>query len=155
MARQAVTAGAAMKAALFGAVMLSLGACTSVYQNHGYVPSEQDLAALQVGQDTRESVAEAVGTPSAGGVLDGSGYYYVSKRERRFGPFEPEIVDRQVVAIRFDAGGRVSNIERFTLEDGRVVALSRRVTNSNVEGVGFLQQLMGSLGNIDAGQFLD
>ena len=74
---------------------------------------------------------------------------------RRFGPFEPEIVDRQVVAIRFDAGGRVSNIERFTLEDGRVVALSRRVTNSNVEGVGFLQQLMGSLGNIDAGQFLD
>jgi len=36
-----------------------------------------------------------------------------------------------------------------------VVALSRRVTDSNIEGVSFLRQLLGNLGNLDAGSLLD
>ena len=55
-----------------------------------------------------------------------------------------------MVAIRFDDNGVVSNIERFGLEDGNVVALSRRVSASNIEGIGFLRQLMGNLGRLDA-----
>ena len=55
-----------------------------------------------------------------------------------------------MVAIRFDGAGRVSNVERFGLERGRVVPLSRRVTDSNVEGVGLLRQLFGSLGQLSA-----
>ena len=43
---------------------------------------------------------------------------------------------REIVAITFDDSGVVRNIERFGLEDGNVVALSRRVTDSNVQGVG-------------------
>ncbi|KPQ14077.1 MAG: hypothetical protein HLUCCO18_16175, partial [Rhodobacteraceae bacterium HLUCCO18] len=42
-----------------------------------------------------------------------------------------------------------SNVERFGLEDGNVVALSRRVTDSNVQGIGFLRQLLGNLGRIN------
>ena len=44
--------------------------------------------------------------------------------------------------------------DTFTLEDGRVIALSRRVTNSNVKGISLIRQLLGNFGNFTAGQFL-
>ena len=48
----------------------------------------------------------------------------------------------------------MKNVEKFGLQDGRVIVLSRRVTESNVKGLGFLRQLLGNLGNPSAAQFL-
>jgi hypothetical protein len=48
----------------------------------------------------------------------------------------------------------VSNVERFGLENGNVVALSRRVTQDNVRDTTFLRQLFGSIGRFNAGDFL-
>jgi len=59
-----------------------------------------------------------------------------------------------VVAISFNQAGVVENVERFGLEDGRVIVLSRRVTEANVKGISFLRQLFGSLGRLSAGDLL-
>ncbi|MDC0737333.1 outer membrane protein assembly factor BamE [Cognatishimia sp. SS12] len=134
---------------------LLAAACTAQYRNHGYVPSEDDLAEIIVGVDTRDSVAESIGTPTAGGVLNEGGYYYVRSQFKTVGPFRPEEVDRQLVAVSFDQNGVVSNIERFGLEDGRVVRLSRRVTDNGLNNISFLRQLLGNLGNFDAGSLLN
>ncbi|SIN92320.1 outer membrane protein assembly factor BamE [Vannielia litorea] len=145
----------AAKGLMLLALVLTMAACTARYRNHGYTPADADLARIQVGVDTRESVVEAVGSPAGYGVQRESGYYYLSARTRTWGPKEPEFVDRQLLAISFDPSGRVSNIERFTLRDGNVVALSRRVTDSNIKGVSFLRQLLGNLGRFRAEDFLD
>lgn len=131
-----------------GAVAISLAACTATFRNHGYVPPEEDLAELVVGIDTRASVEDLVGPPTAGGVLEGGDYYYVRSRVKTFGVRKPQVIDRQVLAISFDPEGVVANIERFGLEDGRVVALSRRVTDSSVSDATFLRQLLGNIGRI-------
>lgn len=133
----------------------ALAACQPIYRSHGYVPSDSDLAMLVVGQDTRDTVGDFVGRPSSAGVLEDGGWYYVGSRWREVGWKKPEEISREVVAISFDEGGVVQNIERFGLQDGRVVTLSRRVTDSNIKGVTFLGQLLGSIGNVDAGQFID
>jgi outer membrane protein assembly factor BamE (lipoprotein component of BamABCDE complex) len=139
-----------------GAGLIGLAAaCSNIDRSHGYVPTDSDLRQLTVGVDTRETVEEAIGRPSASGVLDAGGWYYVKSKFRAYGFREPREIDRQVVAISFDPRGRVSNIERFGLEQGRVVTISRRVTDSNVQGVGFLRQLFGSFGNFTADQFID
>ena len=143
----------ALAAALLAPLSLAV-ACTPIYRNHGYAPSETELAEVLVGVDTRDTVADVVGPPTAGGVLDGTGYYYVQSRFRTVGPFRPTEIDREVVAIYFDAEGVVENIERFGLEDGRVVVLNRRVTDDNVRNTTFIRQLMGSIGNVNAGDFL-
>ena len=91
---------AATRAALLCAV-IGLGACSASYKNHGYVPPADLLSQIQVGVDTRETVAETVGVPASSGVLDNSGYYYVRSRKRSIGPLAPREVDRQVVAISF------------------------------------------------------
>lgn len=129
-------------------------ACTPIIRNHGFMPAEDDLAVITVGVDTRESVRTLVGPPTAGGVLDGSGYYYVASTFRHFGAFAPQETSRQVLAIRFDDAGTVRNIERFGLEDGNVVVLSRRVTDSNVSDNTLIRQVLGNLGQVDAGTFI-
>lgn len=133
------------------AVMLVglISACSATYRNHGYMPTETDVEVLQVGVDTRETVAEAIGQPGTAGLLTGSGWYYVQSRFKHFTYNAPEEIDRQVLAVSFNDAGTVSNIERFGLEDGRVVVLSRRVTASNIKGVSFLRQLFGSFGRIN------
>jgi len=40
----------------------------------------------------------------------------------------------------------VSNVELFTLEDGQVVVLSRRVTGTSIQNVSFIRQLLGNVG---------
>ena len=66
----------------------------------------------------------------------------------------PKEIKREVVAISFNDKGVVSNVERFGLAQGEVVPLSRRVTESNVKGIGFIRQLLGSIGRVNAGQIL-
>lgn len=142
-------------AAAVAALVLALAACSPIVRNHGYVPSDEDLSLLTVGVDTRETVAAAVGQPVAGGVVDGSGFYYVRSRWETFGPRAPREADRQVVAITFDEAGTVENIERFGLEQGRVVTLSRRVTETSIRNISFIRQLLGNVGRIRADQIVD
>jgi len=129
------------------AALLVTGCSTDV-RRHGYAPSPDDLAEITVGVDTRETVADTIGTPGASGVLGERGYYYVAQAVTQYGIREPEVIDREVVAISFDEAGVVRNIERFGLEDGNVVALSRRTTQDNTRGVGFLRQILGNIGRI-------
>lgn len=133
------------------AATVTLGACAPTFQNHGYIPPQEDLDALAVGIDTRASVEETVGPPSSGGVLNDGGYYYVRSRVRTFGLVRPKEIERQVLAISFDESGVVSNIERFGLEDGQVVPLARRVTDTAVSNKSFLRQLIGNIGRVGAG----
>jgi len=137
------------------ASLLVLGACSATYQNHGYIPPEEDLQQLAVGIDTRATVDDVVGPPSTSGVLDGGDYYYVRSRVREFGMYRPEVVERQVLAISFDESDTIANIERFGLEEGNVVPLSRRVTDSSVVDNGFLRQVLGNFGNIDPSQIFN
>ena len=133
------------------ALLVGLTACSAQYRNHGYTPLEEDLAQIVVGVDTRGSVEETVGRPSSTGILSDSAWYYVSSRVRHFGPFKPKEVEREVVAISFDNRDVVRNIERFGLERGRVVTLSRRVTEPAVRDVTLIQQLLRNFGRIDLG----
>jgi outer membrane protein assembly factor BamE (lipoprotein component of BamABCDE complex) len=137
-----------------GCIVL-LSACSAIYQNHGYVPADTELELVQVGVSSREDVANLVGRPSASGLLNDVGWYYVQSKFKHLGPMKPEEIDRQVVAITFDQRGIVENVERFGLADGRVVPLSRRVTDTNIKGISFLRQLFSSIGRLRATDVID
>lgn len=133
----------------------ALAACTPIYRNHGYAPGQDDLEQIVVGVDTRESVAELVGSPQASGVVQDDAWYYVSSQRKTVGYRAPEEIGRDVVAISFKSDGTVANIERFGLQDGRVIALNRRVTDDNIKGVSFIRQLMGNIGRFNAEDVID
>ena len=135
--------------------ILALSACSPQFRNHGYVPNDEDLALITVGVDTRASVEEAVGAPAMSGVITDTATYYVQSRVRRFAWQEPEVVERQVLAISYDSAGVVTNIERFGLEDGQVVPISRRITGTSGTNESIIRRLIGSIGGFRASDFLE
>ena len=141
-------------AVLLAAGLLA-GCAARIMDKHGHVPTDRDLADIRVGVDTRTTVSALIGRPGVTGIVDDSGWYYVESEFETFLWREPVEVDREVVAISFDPGGIVANVERFGLEDGNVIALSRRVTEDNVRGITFLEQLFRNLGNFSADQFIN
>ncbi|MAN14437.1 MAG: cell envelope protein SmpA [Dinoroseobacter sp.] len=137
------------------ALAVGLAACTPTFVNHGYTPPADELAQITPGSDTRESVAELVGQPTASGIISGDTWYYVASRQRFYTYNRPEVIERDIVAITFDGQGRVQNIRELGLEDGEVVRLSRRVTESNIQEVTFMRQLLGNFGRINLSDTLN
>ncbi len=148
--KQGLLRGSRLRLGLAGLGLFAMIACSPVYRNHGYVPAPDELALVEVGVDTRETVGQKVGRPSTSGLLNDVGWFYVQSRYKNVGYREPQEIDRQVLAITFNEAGIVDNISTYGLEDGKVVAISRRVTESNIKGIGFIRQLLGSLGRISA-----
>tara|TARA_R110002072_G_scaffold298005_1_gene471396 strand:- start:12 stop:476 length:465 start_codon:yes stop_codon:yes gene_type:complete len=151
--RQNISRGRRAARLVLAATLLALvAACSPIMRYSGYAPTDDMLAEIQIGQDTRDTVAQKVGQPGIGGVMEGSGWYYVQSDWRNRNWRAPEEIDRQVVAISFDARDRVRNIERFGLEDGQVVALSRRITSAGPQP-SIMSQVFRVLGQFSASSF--
>ena len=142
----------AKKTLVVSASIIVLAGCSSTYKFHGYAPSEDELADVIVGADTRETVEEIIGKPSSSGLLEDGSWYYVATKVEHRTYRAPKAVERELVAVSFDVAGVVSNVERFGLEDGRVITLSRRVTDLPVKGPSVLSQILGNIGNFDISQ---
>jgi len=154
-ARPALASGQrARRQCLMLALVLAVAACSPVYRNHGYVPTEDELALVEVGTDTRETVGQKIGRPTTSGLLNDQGWFYVQSRYKHLGPREPQEIERQVLAVTFTEAGVVENIARYGLQDGKVVQISRRVTETNVKGMSLIQQLLGNFGRLQAGELL-
>jgi outer membrane protein assembly factor BamE (lipoprotein component of BamABCDE complex) len=137
---------------LSGVAVVVFPACQPIYQNHGYAPDDAVLAKIVVGRDTRDTVAVTLGPPSVDGLLSDKGWYYVQSRWKTQGLTAPKEIERQVVAVSFDDKGIVTNVERFGMERGAIVPLSRRVTTEPVKGESILTQLFANIGVAGAAQ---
>ena len=144
-----------IRSGIFVIALFAISACADSERRHGYAPSDDELEAIAVGIDDKTTVEDAVGQPSASGVVSDDAWYYVESTFDIYGFRGTREVERQVVAISFDDSGTVENIERFGMEDGQLIALSRRVTGEEIGRVSFLRQLLGNFGNIDAANILE
>ncbi|MGR3496681.1 outer membrane protein assembly factor BamE [Citreimonas sp.] len=142
MQRRGATAGVVF------ALALALGGCTAMERTHGWTPPEELLQQIVPGIDSRATVEDVVGPPTASGVLNDGGFYYIETDMRQIGWRAPEITDRRIVAITFDDASVVTNITEYGLQDGRVVPISRRVTESPDSNIGFIRRLFGNIGGL-------
>ena len=141
------------KTTVVGLCLFAVISCTPVYRNHGYTPSETQLANLVVGVDTRATVEETLGPPTISDAETGR-LYYISSRWRHYGMNPPKPISRNIVAVALDSSEVVANISRYGLADGEIVALTRRVTDGGTEEITFLRQLLGNIGRFDASDIL-
>lgn len=129
--------------------------CAPTTQVHGYLPPPEDIARIRPGFDDTGSVEEILGRPSSSGVLADSAWYYVQSRVENFTYHPPRVIDRTVLAINFDQRGVVRDIRRYGLEDGRIIDLETRTTDTGGRQMGVLEQLFGNVLNLDAEQLND
>lgn len=133
-----------LAAALAAAVALC--ACQPRVDTHGFMPNPEMIAQIEPGVQDKNEVTEVLGTPSTVATFDESTWYYITQKSRTFAFFKPEIVDQQVLVINFDGADVVSDINRYTIEDGLIVDPVTRKTPTVGKELSLLQQLFGNVG---------
>jgi outer membrane protein assembly factor BamE (lipoprotein component of BamABCDE complex) len=136
------------------AVMIGTTACETTVRTHGYAPRANELEEIAAGRDTRGSVLRKLGRPTTVGTFESTIWYYVHTKTEQSAFFEPEVIDRKVVAVRFGQTGAVTDVARYGLEDGKVVDLITKTTPTYGRELSFLQQIFGNLGRIDSGTII-
>ena len=132
------------------AVAAGLSACAPIKDVRGYVPDEEKLADIKVGQDTKETVQKKLGTPSSTAAFGDPTWYYISVEQERYAFFSPDVTKREILAVQFTDQGKVAELRNYGMEDGQVIALVDRETPSRGKELSFLQQVFGNIGGPSA-----
>src|SRR3712207_6831584 len=115
-------------AAALIALPLGAGACAPINSTHGFQALDVKPTDLKVGEDTKSTVLERLGSPSAQSTFDANTWYYVNQSVERVAFYRPRVTQREVVAVNFDPTEKVTAVNRYTLENGRVIAFNGRKT---------------------------
>jgi len=139
--------------ALAAALALGLGACAPTINNNGFVMDEDALAQIRPGEQTREQVAQMLGSPSSVAVFDDQTWLYIHRRTSQTAFFNPTTLEQDVIAITFDrSSGTVTEVRRLSLADGQNIEPVDRVTPSPGKEMGIMQQFLGNLGRFNPAQ---
>ena len=132
--------------AALSALALSLGACAPVGSFQGFQAIESHPEDVRVGVDTRTTVQARLGTPTATSTFDPNVWFYISQVQTETSFLHPRVTRRDVVAIAFDDSQSVTSVNKYTLADGRVIAVNDRETPTRGREMTILEQLIGNIG---------
>lgn len=137
------------------AVALGVAACSPVVpitDYRGYLPRAEEIEKVQVGMSKAEVLA-LLGSPSTTATIDtlGESFYYISSVVETTAFLPPEVVDREILAVRFDGEARVNGFGHYGLEDGKIINFTDRETPTRGKELNVLQQLFNNVGRFDPG----
>ena len=128
-----------------------LPGCTAIRESRGYIVDPTLTALVQPKIDNQQSVEGTLGRPTFTSQYGTPTWYYVSSitGQRPFN--RPRIRDHTVLAVTFDAEGRVSEVKRTGME--QVVFLDPNGNKTPTLGRerGFLEDLFGNIGQVGGG----
>lgn len=124
-----------------------LGACASNIDHHGYLAKPGAFSQLREGMPKSEVVG-ILGSPSttASVNMQGDSYYYISSTTKQTAFLKPSEVDRQVIAVRFDANDQVQTFAQYGMDDGQVIDINSRETPTRGREFSLIQQMLGNVG---------
>lgn len=123
-----------------------LAGCSPTLNNHGNIPEAELIQSIRIGSSNREQISAMLGNPSAIATFDEEAWYYVGMRTSQIAFWEPEILERKVLVVRFDKQGIVQQVERLDKQDGRDVQIVDRKTPTRGKELTILEQLLGNIG---------
>jgi outer membrane protein assembly factor BamE (lipoprotein component of BamABCDE complex) len=141
----------AVMAAGLCAAALSLAGCAKDINVRGNLPTDDALAQLEPGQQTRQDVELIMGTPSHTSMFEKETWYYISAVTTQFAFYSVEEVDRDIYALSFDERGILEEVQTYGLEDGEDIEIVQRQTPTMGREFSLIEQLIGNLGRFDRG----
>ena len=134
-----------------GLLTATIMACAPVIDNRGYFFDDRSVDNIEKGVTNKEAVRETFGSPSSQSVLNNGAYYYIYSRFVTESYRAPEEVDRKVLAIYFDENKTVRDLAVYELEDGIIVPIVARTTQTQGSELTALQQIFGNVGRFGDG----
>jgi outer membrane protein assembly factor BamE (lipoprotein component of BamABCDE complex) len=132
---------------LVAGVMAVLGACSTNIDHHGYLAKPGAFSQLREGMPKSEVVG-VLGSPSTTASINmqGDSYYYISSTTKQTAFLKPSEVDRQVIAVRFDANDQVQTFAQYGMDDGQIIDINSRETPTRGREFSLIQQMLGNVG---------
>jgi outer membrane protein assembly factor BamE (lipoprotein component of BamABCDE complex) len=126
---------------------VALAACAPTRQVSGYQAIDHLPKDVKVGTDTKSTVLDQLGSPSAQSTFDPNTWYYITQLTDGIGYHKPRVTRRQIVAITFDKESeKVTKVDQFTLKDGKTMAYNDRETPTRGRELSWVEQLLGNVG---------
>src|SRR5215475_567053 len=133
-----------LSVALFGGIAM-LSACAPGENQRGYVPDMEAVSSIQVGMDTKDTVSKKLGDPSTQATFNNDTWYYISAHVEQNAFFAPRATDRNILAVEFAKDGKVTDVHKYTLADGRVVDFVSRETPTRGRELSLIQQIFNAV----------
>lgn len=141
-----------LRAALLLGLLLPAAAC-SIFDNpkiaRGHRISDDVLAEIRPGLQSKADIQTLLGSPSATGTFDDSSWYYISAETRLRPGRALAVYDQTVVAIDFDDNGKVKAVRRVTDDQADDVPPVARETPTPGSDRTLLQALFGNVGRFN------
>jgi outer membrane protein assembly factor BamE (lipoprotein component of BamABCDE complex) len=136
---------------LLAAAAAPLGACSPRIDQRGNLLDPEAVLAVQPGVQTKEQVAQLLGTPSTIATFDDKTWYYISKRTETTAFFPADTTDQQVLVVKFDDIDMVEKIHILGMNDAYEIEPVGRITPTYGQRLTILQQLFGNIGRFTKG----
>lgn len=132
---------------ILAAMALAVAACNANIAHRGYLAKPGAFAQVREGM-AKSEVEGILGSPSTTASVNFSGdsYYYISSTTEQRAFLNPQEVERQVIAVRFDRNDQVASLGQYGLEDGKIIDINSRTTPTKGRELTVLQQIFGNIG---------
>jgi len=131
---------------------MALAACSPQIDQRGNLLDPDAVLAVQPGIQTKEQVAQLLGTPSTIATFNDKTWYYISKRTETTAFFAPDTTDQQVLVIKFNDSNVVENVHLLGMHDAYEIEPVGRTTPTYGQKLTLLQQLFGNIGRFTKGE---
>lgn len=136
----------------FGAALvlgcLSVSACAPIVSHRGYFADPRKTDAVSVGVDTKASVQDRLGTPTQVATFDPNTWYYMSSTEHIVAWNRPQTINQTILAVSFDAEGKVSKVDKLDKVPPRHLAMVNRATPTRGRELTVWEQILGNVGRM-------
>jgi outer membrane protein assembly factor BamE (lipoprotein component of BamABCDE complex) len=121
--------------------------CAPIRSTNGYQAIEHKPADVKVGEDTKSTVLDALGSPSVVSTFDPNIWFYMSQRTNQMSYHAVRVTRRNVVEIVFDKSSeKVTEVNTLTLKDGKIIAYNGRETPTRGRQMSAIEQILGNIG---------
>ncbi|AWK86864.1 outer membrane protein assembly factor BamE [Azospirillum thermophilum] len=137
---------------VLGAVLLGLAVtgCSPIVATRGNLTDPERVAELQPGQSRRDDVVAVLGSPTSVGTFDQNTWYYIGQKTEKIAFFEPDVIERRVVIVKFDDAGTLREVKKLDETNAQQVEMVERTTPTAGREMTFLEQMMGNVGRFSA-----
>lgn len=128
---------------------LAATACSGVVDHRGYRADSRDVEQIQPGISTEQDVLAVMGTPTTRGTFDEKVWYYVGSETETLAFMEADLVNRDIIEVKFDEAGYVFSVGQYGAEIAQDVDPVDRETPTRGNRITFIEQFLGNLGRFN------
>ena len=129
------------------AAAIATPGCSPITDTRGNLPLEEFVETIERGKQNRDQIVAILGSPSTKATFGKQDtWYYIGKKTETLAFFEPKLIERKILVIKFDERGVVETVTSYDASDGKRVELVGRVTPTKGKELGGLEQIIGNVG---------